>query len=96
MGVDRMGEIERWTLYIRDDEPRGSDSRIIVTTGEGDLTAHPRRRRVVVVPASQLAGAVEALGEVLDLAAEALDVPAGYALRLSRLREHVRVLREGQ
>lgn len=41
----------------------------------------------------QLAGAVDLLDEALNLAAEALDVPAGYARHLKHLREKAHALR---
>jgi hypothetical protein len=46
-----------------------------------------------VPEAERLEGAVEALKEALDLAAEALDVPRGYRRRLTALRERTRTLR---
>jgi hypothetical protein len=88
MGNIEHWEYQSWTIYG-----------VCQGCGAANASMHalncsrPGREDVKVVPASQLRGAVEALDEALDLAAEALDVPAGYARHLKHLRERTRTLR---
>jgi hypothetical protein len=81
-----MGNIERWTVMARHSGEAGGFGWLTIIGGSA-IGAERDGKPFEVVPAEQLAGAVDLAREATDLAAEATDVPAGYGRHVAHLRQ---------